>query len=285
MPRSEEVRKVTFARGSTHVGKAGRLSKSTILAVAGGLVVAAAALCGAAWESYRTSQREAQIFASLSADAFRLGFCDRALRLAVAGLPPLNGASPLSFRSPVLQGELSLFGSLRDCHFQLALVGHTGLVSSAAFSPDGARIVTASWDATARVWDARTGAALATLSGHKAWVHSAAFNPDGTRVVTASWDKTARIWDAATGANLATLSGHTGPVNGAAFSPDGSRIVTASNDNTARLWDAKSGALLATLEGHEDAVKARCSARTAGVSPRPRSMAPRAYGTPRQGRR
>jgi WD40 repeat protein len=222
------------------------------LAVAAGFIAAGAALRGAAWESYRTSQREARIFASLSADAFKQGFCDRALRFAVVGLPPLDGAFPLSFRSPVLQGELSLFGSMHDCHFQLALAGHTGLVNAAAFSADGARIVTASWDATARVWDATTGAALTRLIGHKAWVHSAAFSPDGTRVVTASWDKTARIWDAATGAVLATLSGHTGPVNGAAFSPDGSRLVTASNDNTARLWDAKTGVLLATLAGHDE---------------------------------
>jgi hypothetical protein len=65
---------------------------------------------------------------------------------------------------------------------------------SAAFSPDGSRIVTASSDQTARVWDAKTGAILATLSGHNGWVNSAAFGPDGSRVVTASLDRTARIW-------------------------------------------------------------------------------------------
>ena len=118
--------------------------KSAILALAAGFIAVGAALSGAAWESYRTSQREAWIFASLSADAFKQGFCDRALRLAVAGLPPVEGAFALSFRSPVLQGELSSFASMQDCYFQLALAGHTGLVNSAAFSPDGSRIVTAS---------------------------------------------------------------------------------------------------------------------------------------------
>ena len=133
-------------------------------------------------------------------------------------------------------------------------LGHTGAVNSAAFSPDGTRIVTASNDKTARLWDAKTGAALATLSGHTDTVWSAAFSPDGTRIVTASDDNTARLWDAKTGAALATLSGHTDTVNSAAFSPDGSRIVTASDDKTARLWDAKTGAALATLSGHTDAV-------------------------------
>ncbi len=66
---------------------------------------------------------------------------------------------------------------------------------SAAFSGDGTRVVTASFDKTARVWDAATGRELAALKGHEGPVSSAAFSGDGTRVVTASADKTARVWD------------------------------------------------------------------------------------------
>jgi len=68
-------------------------------------------------------------------------------------------------------------------------------VKSAAFNPDGSRIVTASDDNTARVWDAATGNAISVLSDHENSVNSATFNPDGTRIVTASEDKTARVWD------------------------------------------------------------------------------------------
>ena len=67
---------------------------------------------------------------------------------------------------------------------------------SAAFSPDGSRIVTASLDQTARIWDAASGKEIAVLRGHKNPVNYAAFSPDGSRIVTASDDKTARIWDA-----------------------------------------------------------------------------------------
>jgi hypothetical protein len=76
---------------------------------------------------------------------------------------------------------------------------HQGRVVSAAFSPDGTRVVTASGDGTARVWDAATSKLLTHPLAHQGRVVSAAFSPDGTRVVTASGDGTARVWDAATG--------------------------------------------------------------------------------------
>ncbi|MBC7280723.1 MAG: hypothetical protein H5U12_04615 [Hoeflea sp.] len=52
-----------------------------------------------------------------------------------------------------------------------------------AFSSDGRRIVTASADKTARVWDGENGAAIAELVGHKDPVRSAVFSPDGRRIV------------------------------------------------------------------------------------------------------
>jgi WD40 repeat protein len=67
-------------------------------------------------------------------------------------------------------------------------------VYSAAFSPDGGAIVSASWDNTVKIWEARTGRLLHTLEGHKNWVRSAAFSPDGSAIVSASRDKTVKIW-------------------------------------------------------------------------------------------
>ena len=75
------------------------------------------------------------------------------------------------------------------------LRGHEDFVISAAFSPDGMRVVTVSGDKTARVWDAETGREVADLRGPNDDTNSAAFSPDGKRVVTASDDKTARVWD------------------------------------------------------------------------------------------
>ena len=159
-------------------------------------------------------------------------------------------------------------------------------MTSAAFSPDGSRIVTASEDNTARIWDAATGKEITVLRGHEDAVSSAAFSPDGSRIVTASWDKTARIWDAATGKEITVLRGHANFVYSAAFSPDGTRIVTASADKTARIWDAATGKEIAVLRGHDDAcefrrVQPRRLAHRHGVL----RTRPRASGTPPPARR
>src|SRR6516165_11684823 len=66
----------------------------------------------------------------------------------------------------------------------------------AVFSPDGDRILTASWDKTAKLWDAASGKLIASFD-HQGSVWHAAFSPDGARILTASADKTAKLWDAA----------------------------------------------------------------------------------------
>ena len=84
-------------------------------------------------------------------------------------------------------------------------IDHTKGVSSAAFSPDGKKIVTASEDNTAKIWDAGSGALLIDLKGHSGGVYSATYSPDGKKIVTASRDHTAKIWEARSGALLADL--------------------------------------------------------------------------------
>ena len=121
------------------------------------------------------------------------------------------------------------------------LAGHTAAVESVAFNPtapseeNGPTLVTASWDKTAKLWDAQ-GNELATLQGHEAAVESASFSPDGQMVVTTGWDNTVRLWNLE-GEELQTLEGHAGWVRDAAFSSDSRLLVTASVDQTVRLWE------------------------------------------------
>jgi WD40 repeat protein/tetratricopeptide (TPR) repeat protein/predicted Ser/Thr protein kinase len=131
---------------------------------------------------------------------------------------------------------------------------HEGFVQHAEFSPDGQRVVTASSDQTARVWEVATGMPVGPSLKHRGEVLHAAFSPDGRWVVTASADQTARVWNAATGQPLSPPLIHQGQVLQAAFSPDGRRVVTASLDNTARVWEAATGQPASRPFNHQGAV-------------------------------
>ncbi len=86
------------------------------------------------------------------------------------------------------------------------LIGHTGVVISADFSPDGTRFVTAGSDGTLRVWDPAEENELFPPLKYENNVTSVAFLSDGTRIVAGSY-RGAKVWDASSGQELATLQG------------------------------------------------------------------------------
>ncbi|KAG6810506.1 hypothetical protein H0H92_011557 [Tricholoma furcatifolium] len=133
--------------------------------------------------------------------------------------------------------------------------GHEDQVRSVAFSSDGTRIVSGSWDFTVRIWDALTGASLSILKGHQRDVKAATFSPDGIHIASASEDETVRLWDASTGTELAKLVGHDRDVTSVAFASDMVHLVSGSEDATVRIWDWPARKLLVTLTGHQHYVR------------------------------
>jgi WD40 repeat protein len=118
------------------------------------------------------------------------------------------------------------------------LTGHTDGVHAVAFSPDGKRVVTASHDRTARLWDAATAAELWRLEGHGGAVLGGAFSADGRRVATCGDDSLVMVWDADSGELIAILEGHQFIVFAVAFAPDGS-VLSAGQDGSVRRWDVE----------------------------------------------
>jgi eukaryotic-like serine/threonine-protein kinase len=193
-----------------------------------------------------TLRQAAQASASEAKNALAQSDFLEANRLIEAG----NGSDALAYLSRILSADpgngaaltrLAMLLTYHSWMIPTLSLKHKGWVLCVQFSPDGKRIVTASADSTARMWDAQTGLPLGGTLQHAATVNSAQFSSDGKRIVTASADSTARVWDAHTGLPLGGTLQHGAPVNSAQFSSDGERIVTASFDGTARIWDAHTG--------------------------------------------
>lgn len=128
--------------------------------------------------------------------------------------------------------------------------GHTGVITSAAFSPDNTLVVTGSEDKTAKVWDVNDGSLVFDLVGHGGKINDVTFSPDGKYIATASDDHTAHLWDASNGLSKVVMRGHTASVTSVRFSPNSQRIITSSADKTARIWMVGETSSQATLTGH-----------------------------------
>jgi WD40 repeat protein/serine/threonine protein kinase len=165
--------------------------------------------------------------------------------------------------------------------------GHTGWVTSVAFSSDDLYILSGSNDKTLKLWDTQTTDCIRTFEGHKKKIVQVAFgidghtafsvgedddirvwnldsgdciqqlrgrciavSPDGKTALSASSQNNIKLWDIESGQCLMMMRGHTGGVNALDYSPDGKYALSASWDKTIKLWDLTSGKCLRTFEGH-----------------------------------
>ena len=129
-------------------------------------------------------------------------------------------------------------------------------INSLCWSPDSTMIATGSTNNTVKIWDARTGVCLRTLTGHTGAVMCVDWSPDGSRLASSSQDRSIIIWDASTGQSLKTLTGHETTVRTVAWSHGGDMLASgasmggAEDMGVVKLWDAVSGNCIGNMTGN-----------------------------------
>ncbi len=175
------------------------------------------------------------------------GNMESALRIGVLATRRAMDLGGKGVASPLPAAQLG--ATLWQSNCRIVLGGHHSEINSAVFSLDGSRIVTASSDGVARVWEAASGRELTKLHGHRGLVSFASFSPDGTNIITASFDKTARLWDAVSGRQISVLNSGD-MLSWAKFDPSGKRIIAAPVVGPAQFWDPSSRQKVGSPVGH-----------------------------------
>ena len=136
------------------------------------------------------------------------------------------------------------------------LGGRSDMYFYIAYSPDGKRILTNSFESDINIWDADTGALIQTLQAHYGdqIMMNPAYHPDGKTISSVS-ENHVTIWDADTGALIQTLK-KTGNDWWWYLPPDGKNLVQRG-PNTLAIWDAATGDLLHTLSPSSDEIHLR----------------------------
>ncbi|CAJ0964755.1 unnamed protein product [Ranitomeya imitator] len=112
-------------------------------------------------------------------------------------------------------------------------VGHQDAIQCCAFSTDGSRFATGSWDYTVRVWSLHNDASDRTLKGHTGNINCVCFSVSGM-LASGSWDKTIRVWNPSRGALIFLLKGHVDWLRTLSFSRDGILLASTGHDKTVR---------------------------------------------------
>ncbi len=155
-----------------------------------------------------------------------------------------SGGASLTLYSALNSGEIK-FWDVASGRELRTLTGHTNLVSSVAFSPDGRTLASASHDNTFKLWDVANGQELRTIAGHAGWVDSIAFSPDGRYLLSNGCAEPAtsnctkgsmKLWAASTAQELHEFTNQV-YFGLAAFSPDGRFALAQSDSETLKLWD------------------------------------------------
>ena len=92
-----------------------------------------------------------------------------------------------------------------------------------------------------RTIDLQTGAVLRSNTGHSRGILNLAITSDGSRAVTTGADEIIRVWDLQGGQILRRFTSSQASLGEVSLSPDGRTMLVGSADGTLTLWDVETG--------------------------------------------
>lgn len=168
----------------------------------------------------------------------------------------IDQAEELLERSPASYRGWEWGWLLQHCKTErLTLRGHSDIVESAAYSPDGTLVLTGSKDKTAILWDVQTGKKIFVFSNHSGEIYDVSFSPSGDRAITKTRDGMMKTWDIRTGEELVNLPATADNLKTVVYSPDGRYEVVRMLDDTVRIRDIASNRVVSELKGHTNYVR------------------------------
>ena len=131
--------------------------------------------------------------------------------------------------------------------------GHEALVTSLAFSPDGAFLASGHVDGNLHLWSLDMGEEVRMKVRHEASIGEVAFSPDGATLATCGLDNTVKLWDLDSlrrGNAQRKLIRQPAGVTTLLFSADGTQLITGHTNRILRVHDVRTARLTTTLRGH-----------------------------------
>jgi WD40 repeat protein len=179
-------------------------------------------------------------------------------------LPVGHGSNVLSAKLNPDQTKMvtsSMDGTARvwtiDGHLLLTLKGHTGHVEFAAFTLDGASVITFG-DGTVIKWNAITGVEEFRSYDYSRGAWDVALSSDAKTLAVAHYGDIVKLYDLEDATKTVSMEGHTASINMIRFDKSNKRIVTAAEDGTGIIWSSE-GELLFRLKHHADVASAAFS--------------------------
>lgn len=187
------------------------------------------------WNLTTGHQLHLPIEADGSIRTIALSPSDDRLMVASDGYSASAGSGSISF------GVVEQFDTRTGSPIGNTIIHPEG-INMAAYSPDGATIVTVGDDGTTRIWDRENERLLDGIK-HQSNPIWAVFSRDGQRLVTVTIENQLRVWDAKTAEAISPLFSFENDFLWASISEDGTLVACVTGDHVS-VWEVGTGKVL-----------------------------------------